>query len=34
VGSPHPLFLFLLGLELLFPAAVVPWQAALARRGS
>jgi hypothetical protein len=33
-GLPHPVFLVLLGLEVLFPVAVVPWQAALVRRST
>ena len=32
VGRPHSFFLILLGLELLTPVVVIPWQAALARR--
>jgi hypothetical protein len=32
VGRPHSFFLILLGLELLIPVVVIPWQAALARR--
>jgi hypothetical protein len=32
VGAPHALFLFLLAVELVIPAVIVPWQAAVARR--
>jgi hypothetical protein len=34
VGAPHPVFLVLMALEIVLPALLVPWQAAVARRGT
>jgi presenilin-like A22 family membrane protease len=34
VGTPHPIFLALMGVEITIPVVVVPWQAAVARRGN
>jgi hypothetical protein len=33
VGSPHPLFLALMVVEFAIPLVVVPWHAAVSRRG-